>query len=105
MKKENFAVTKHAKKRTKERIGISKKIADKNAHKALEYGVTHSEAKGKLKKFMDALYLRHQKANNTRIYNRKVYLFDKNVLITVLNLPNQFSMAADKLQKKKIVEE
>lgn len=41
----DVVMTNHSVKRTKERIGLSKKIADKNAQRALEYGVTHSEAK------------------------------------------------------------
>lgn len=44
----DVVMTNHSVKRTKERIGLSKKIADKNAQRALEYGVTHSEAKGGL---------------------------------------------------------
>lgn len=95
-------ITKHGVKRTKERVGLSKKIADKNAQKALDLGVKHSETKGSLKKFMDALYLKYKNSNNTRIYNRKVYLFHGRVLITIINLPNKFSAAADKIQKRKL---
>lgn len=94
-------VTNHAKQRTKDRLGVSKKIADKIANKALEHGVTHALAKGKLKAYLDKLYLSHKSANNLRVYNRKVYLFDRTVLITVLNLPNNLINAADKLQRQK----
>lgn len=41
----DVVMTNHSVKRTKERIGLSKKIADKNAQRALEYGITHSEAR------------------------------------------------------------
>ena len=37
--------TKHSIKRTKERLGISKKIAEKNAEKAWENGLAHSEGR------------------------------------------------------------
>lgn len=94
-------VTNHAKQRTKDRLGVSKKVANKIAGKALEHGVTHALAKGKLKSYLDKLYLSHKSANNLRVYNRKVYLFDKNILITVLNLPNNLINAADKLQHQK----
>lgn len=49
----DVVMTNHSVKRTKERIGLSKKIADKNAQRALEYGVTHSEAKGGLCRYLD----------------------------------------------------
>lgn len=93
-------VTNHAKQRTKDRLGLSKKIADKVALKALENGITHSMAKGNLKSYFDKLYLQYKTANNIRIYNRKVYLFRGNVLITVMNLPNNLISVADKIQKK-----
>lgn len=97
-------VTDHGGQRIKDRLGVSKKIADKISQKALELGVTHSETKGSFKKYIDALYFKHRKANNIKVYHRKVYLFRDEVLITVLNLPNRFSVIADKMQKKKEIE-
>lgn len=92
-------VTNHAKQRTKDRLGVSKKIADKIANKALENGITHAQAKGNLKAYLDKVYLTHKNANNLRVYNRKVYLFRGAVLITVINLPNKLINIADKIQK------
>ena len=92
-------VTNHAKERTKERLGLRKKVADKVANKALENGIKHSMAKGNLRKYFEKLYLTERKANNIRIYNRKVYLFKGTVLITVINLPNNLIKAADSIQK------
>lgn len=63
----DVVMTNHSVKRTKERIGLSKKIADKNAQRALEYGVTHSEAKGGLCRYLDKLYLSNGNANNVAI--------------------------------------
>ncbi|MNV48243.1 hypothetical protein D3C71_1401400 [compost metagenome] len=50
---------------------------------------------------MDSLYLSCKNSNNTRIYNRKVYLFHNDVFITVLNLPNKFNDVTDKIQRRK----
>lgn len=97
----DVVMTNHSVKRTKERIGLSKKIADKNAQRALEYGVTHSEAKGGLCRYLDKLYLSNGNANNVRIYHRYVYLFRGNTLLTIIPLPNKFYALADKLQKQK----
>ena len=76
----DVVMTNHSVKRTKERIGLSKKIADKNAQRALEYGITHSEAKGGLCRYLDKLYLSNGNANNVRVYHRYVYLFRGNTL-------------------------
>lgn len=94
-------ITKHGKQRTKDRVGISKKLATKNATKAFEFGVTHAESKGSLRKYFDKLYLIHNRANNVRIYNRNVYIFNGSKLITVLPLPQNLSKLADSIQDKK----
>lgn len=94
-------VTEHAAKRTKNRVGLSKKLADKNAAKALECGITHADTKGALKRYLDKLYLSARKANNLRIYHHHVYLFHDNTLITIMDLPNQFKRLVDEIQKQK----
>lgn len=94
-------ITHHAKDRTKDRMGLSKKLADKKAQEALDFGVTHAETSGKLQKYFNALYLRHQTGNNIRIYHRYVYIFQGNTLITILHLPKDLIPAADKIQKRK----
>lgn len=94
-------VTEHGVKRTKDRLGLSKKLADKNAQKALEFGITHSEAKSGLRKFLDKLYLSNGNANNVRVYHHHVYLFRGNRLITIINLPQNLCKLADQIQKQK----
>jgi hypothetical protein len=94
-------ITNHGKQRTKDRTGLSKKAAGKLAEKALLHGVHHNETKGRFRRYMDGLYLRHGSGNNNRVYNRKIFIFQGEVLITVLNLPHNFSAMADKLQKMK----
>jgi hypothetical protein len=98
-------VTRHGAKRVKERIGLSKSSIQKNVEKALVSGVTHSETKGSLHRYLDGVYLLKECPNNMRVYNRMVYLFRGNVLITVLPLPQKYLACADKLQKNKKVED
>ena len=71
------------------------------AEKALEFGITHAETKGKLSKHLDGIFLLNYKPTNMRVYNHSVYLFNGNILITVLPLPHKFWAYADKLQKQK----
>lgn len=96
-------ITYHGEQRIKDRVGISKKIADKVADKALQFGIRHCEVSGELKRFLDKIYLSYKKSNNTRIYNQKVYLFNGVTLITVLDLPNKFFKVVEKIKKQKEV--
>lgn len=49
-------VTKHAERRIRQRLGINKKSTEKAAEKALQFGIAHSEAKGKLSRHMDGIF-------------------------------------------------
>lgn len=97
----NIVMTDHGIQRTKERVGLKKKLADKNAQKAFEFGLTHADTKAGLKRYLNKLYLSYQSANNIRVYHRCVYLFSGNKLITVFTLPQKFYSLADKLQQQK----
>lgn len=94
-------MTKHAERRIRQRLGINKKATEKAAEKALQFGVNHSEAKGKLSKHLDGIFLLNYRPTNMRVYNHAVYLFRNTVLITVLPLPKHLWVAADKLQRQK----
>lgn len=94
-------VSKHSIERTKDRVGLSKKISQKNAEKALEHGLTHKELSGSIKRYVDRLYLSHGVGNNIRIYNRYVYIFQGKVLITILNLPTKYHKTADAILKNR----
>lgn len=94
-------VSKHSVERTKNRLGLSKKISTKNAEKALEQGLTHKELSGSLKRYVDSLYLSHGAGNNIRIYNRYVYIFEGKFLITILNLPTKYYKTADAILKSR----
>lgn len=94
-------VTNHAIQRTKERVGISKRISEKNADKALQLGITHSETSGSLNRYITSLYWKNPAANNIRIYCGNVYIFSFETLITVFSLPQKYRKTADKLWKEK----
>ncbi|WP_426455428.1 hypothetical protein ACP26L_36110 (plasmid) [Paenibacillus sp. S-38] len=94
-------MTHHGKQRTKDRMGLSKKLADKKAQEALDFGASHAETSGRLNKYFTSLYFRHQTANNIRIYHRYVYLFAGTTVITILHLPKDLIAAAEKAQKRK----
>lgn len=97
----DFKVTKHAEHRVRNRVGVNKQSVDKLAEKALIYGLTHKETTGRLHKYLTTLFLSKHKANNMRVYNRQVFLFHGNVLLTVFPLPQNMTAMADKQQKRK----
>jgi len=80
-------ITRHARKRFKERLGLPKRCCKKQANKAYNDGFKHSQANGRAKKYIDGLYLKYRKANNIRIYNESIYIFVGSLLITVFSLP------------------
>lgn len=94
-------VTKHATKRIKTRLGVPKQSSDRIAGQALEYGIRHSDTTGALNRYITNLYFRHSTANNIRVFNSYVYIFQDEKLITVFQLPQKFRKAANRIADKK----
>lgn len=95
-----YKATRHGAKRTKERVGISKKIADSNAERAHLNGVPAKEISGSLRRYIDGLYIRSKTLDEIRVYNCNVYLFSNGNLITVMPLPQKYRSTATSLQRK-----
>lgn len=93
-------VTNHAAQRTKERVGLPKRSAEKNAQKALANGIRHCETRGSLHRYITSLYWKQQTANNIRIYCNNVYIFNNEVLITVFPLPQKYRSTVQKIKGK-----
>lgn len=94
-------ITRHGRKRCRERVGISKRAVDKNAERALEYGIGHRESRGRLRHYIEYLYnAEGGNGNNIRVYADKVYVFHNDILITVLNLPTEYRRTATEQQKR-----
>ena len=81
-------LTKHAISRMKQRCGITKANASKIARRAYRTGITHGETSGELHRFLDSIYLSQKKGSNMRIFGNAVYVFKKDVLITVIRIPD-----------------
>lgn len=94
-------ITKHAKKRIKERCGLNEKSSDKLALKAYDSGLKHCELNGKLRKWVNGLYLKYQKGNQIRLYGDKAFIFHNSVLITVIQIPSYLIKEKIKIEKQK----
>ncbi len=57
------------------------------ARKAFDKGITHAQTKGKLNKWITRLYFKNKKANNIRLYGDKAYIFCRETLVTVIQIP------------------
>lgn len=88
MENPELIATKHAKDRARERFHWNENSLNKMMAMAFEKGITHSKAKGKLKKFIDKLWLDYKQCNNIRIYGENIYFFAANKLITLYRLDN-----------------
>lgn len=94
-------LTNHGSDRIRERVGLPKGCVIKNAERAFEKGLKHSELSGSLKRYVDKLYLEQKHANNIRLYCGSAYLFRGNVLITVIPLPGKYRKQEEKMRAKK----
>jgi hypothetical protein len=94
-------VSKHAKKRMKERCGLKVKCHDRAAEVAMRDGLHHKDCTGRLKKHVDYLFLNHRKGNNIRLYGDNVFIFEGVTLITLLKLPNIYKDAVNKIIGRK----
>lgn len=68
-------VTKHAQYRMKQRCGVNKRSVHRMAKKVFQLGVKHRETTGKLKKWVNGLYLHNRTANQIRLYGDMAYIF------------------------------
>ena len=78
-------VTNHAKKRSKERSGVTKGQIDNMAKRAFHEGITHKQARNELSRWMDAEFLKYKTANECRFYANHLYIFHNQTLITILD--------------------
>ena len=88
--------TYHAEDRAKERCGLNKKSTERMAKIAYEKGLKHSDCSGRLHKYITSLYFYNQSANQIRVYGDKVYIFHNEILITIMNLPNNLKSIVNK---------
>lgn len=94
-------VTRHGDKRTRKRVGVNRSTVERLARKALADGITRYDAKGGLRRYLDYLYHYNESAGNIRVWSEKVWIFtDRNILVTVLDLPQRYKNRANSIAKK-----
>ena len=72
-------------------MGIPKKATYRVVHNALERGKKRTEYSGAIRKYLDKLYLSHDKeADNIIVYSNMVFIFNGQLLITVMHVPSKY---------------
>lgn len=79
-------VTRHAKKRLKERSGLQKGSMARISEKAFIQGINYRDTKGRLRKWIAKVDF-DGGTKMTKLYGDKLYLFDDNRLVTILQVP------------------
>ena len=96
--------SKHSKKRKKERLGINKSSADRQAQLAFERGLKHGDMTGSLHSWVShiAYRSRHNGASKFILYNKRLFVFtpDYELVKTILYLPPHLKKSADAQMKK-----
>ena len=93
-------ISNHGKMRMKQRCGLNKKSCERIAKKAFEEGIRHSETTGRLNKWISNLYFKNEKANNIRLHGDKAYIFCEEVLVTVIQIPNDLRKSMKSMIKR-----
>ena len=91
----SVAVSDHGRQRTKERFGVSKRIAEDVADRARTDGLRRQDTSGSLRRYMDWLKLGHPKNAEPVIYGGRVWLFAFGTLITVLPIQQRYRRIAE----------
>lgn len=94
-------VTRHARKRAKERAGIGKKNIVQMSSRVFKEGLTYRDLNGKLKGWVSGKYICNPAANNIRLYGDQCYIFSGRTLITVFPIPEEYRDEARRLWKEK----
>jgi hypothetical protein len=80
-------VTQHAIERARERLSFNAQVLLKMARRAFFCGIAYEDTRGALHNFLDKYWDAQTKGNHVRIYGEVIYVFAKNKLLTVYQIP------------------
>lgn len=94
-------VSRHAQERLKERCGLNKKSIQRMAEKAYTYGISRVEMNGRLHKWATSIARSGvSNATNVKLYGDKLFLFDRAILVTVIQVPSNILKDMDKMIRR-----
>lgn len=93
-------ITRHARKRIKERMGLPKKAIHRHMYKVIQSGIHQDQMIGRLREYAILVIESHDNnCNSTLLYGHHLFLFNDSVLVTVLDVPTELKELATLLQK------
>lgn len=92
------SLTRHADIRCKDRLGLNKRSKQRNVELARRNGLTIRDVSGKMKNVFLMCICKNPGATDVRIYNRYIYVFNDNILVTVMPLKKEFYRLEDKFK-------
>ncbi len=96
-------ITRHARQRLAQRAGVERRNCGREAANAQRFGLRHNVlACGLLGYIVDVLGKHERDVTAARIFRLKLYIFDHDVLITVLNLPYKFHREVKELSRQAV---
>jgi hypothetical protein len=91
-------ITDHAFERAKERLSMNKAAFVRVAERAYLKGIGAKHVSGNLKRYLNGRFLQ-SKIGNIVVHGENLFMFKKNLLITVYQLPNNLRKCAIKMQR------
>ncbi len=87
--KKRLVISRHAYTRMKERNGWGKKAAARMLHKIYSQGLRPAQVKGYLKGWIRERMERASKGTELILFGEKLYIFNRNTMLTVLPTPTR----------------
>jgi len=91
-------ITDHAKSRIKERLGLPKRAIKRHVDNVFNVGYKHGVFSGRVKRYLDGQFLKYRSATNMRVFSGYLYIFSKDTLITVYELPKKYKSLIKSIQ-------
>jgi hypothetical protein len=91
-------LTDHSRIRAGERCGWTPSTLQRMAPRILAEGIGRTATSGSLRRYLDKLVITHGKGDNLRLFGHDTFIFQGEVLITVMHLPARWHATVDKLR-------
>lgn len=98
---DDLRITQHARQRGRERLHWSPAVLERMAPRVLKDGLSLADTAGSLRRYLERQIITHRKGGNIRVWSHHVFVFERDVLITVMPLPAEQRANADKITAKK----
>ncbi len=90
-------LSKHAKQRSKERLGLKDSSLERILPRIMSEGRRARDFVGSFKKYLDSLHMAYPGKKDIVIYAHQIYVIKDTTLVTVMHVPQKFIKILNKL--------